>query len=146
MKLKNSTSTQVERSFRKMAEPTQGLLETEDVNLNHGQVTWTTPELAAPLLTTTPHQREDVSALDRFNVHWCPTRRVFSGTGLELQLPTRTTQPTSRIGTWTSTFAGLKEDTCTKDSLAADPTLKELSFLSWLGERERESADFFTEY
>ncbi|GFY17911.1 uncharacterized protein TNCV_3384041 [Trichonephila clavipes] len=36
------------------------------------------------LLTTTPHQREDVSALDRFNVHRCPTRRVFSGTGLEL--------------------------------------------------------------
>ncbi|GFX12449.1 uncharacterized protein TNCV_1697251 [Trichonephila clavipes] len=35
------------------------------------------------LLTTTPHQREDVSALDRFNVHRCPTRRVFSGTGLD---------------------------------------------------------------
>ncbi|GFV84002.1 hypothetical protein TNCV_1480041 [Trichonephila clavipes] len=34
----------------------------------------TTPELAAPLLTTTSHQREDVSALDRFNVHHCPTR------------------------------------------------------------------------
>ncbi|GFS77452.1 hypothetical protein TNCV_4491321 [Trichonephila clavipes] len=43
-----------------------------------------TPELVPPLLTTTPHQREDVSALDRFNVHGCPTRRVFSGTGLEL--------------------------------------------------------------
>ncbi|GFX63517.1 uncharacterized protein TNCV_105241 [Trichonephila clavipes] len=43
-----------------------------------------TPERAPPLLTTTPHQREDVSALDRFNVHRCPTRRVFSGTGLEL--------------------------------------------------------------
>ncbi|GFX93972.1 uncharacterized protein TNCV_3413341 [Trichonephila clavipes] len=43
-----------------------------------------TPELAPPLLTPTPHQREDVSALDRFNVHRCPTRRVFSGTGLEL--------------------------------------------------------------
>ncbi|GFW29209.1 hypothetical protein TNCV_4132841 [Trichonephila clavipes] len=34
------------------------------------------------------------------------------------KLPTRTTQPT--IGTLTSTFAGLKEDTCTKNSLAAD--------------------------
>ncbi|GFV41026.1 uncharacterized protein TNCV_2666171 [Trichonephila clavipes] len=45
-----------------------------------------TPELAPPLLTTTPHQREDVSALDRFNVHRCPTRRVFSGTGLEPEL------------------------------------------------------------
>ncbi|GFU06172.1 uncharacterized protein TNCV_4764901 [Trichonephila clavipes] len=54
------------------------------VILNHGQVTWTTPELAPPLLSTTPHQREDVSALDRFNVHRCPTRRVFSGTGIEL--------------------------------------------------------------
>ncbi|GFY02902.1 uncharacterized protein TNCV_3507821 [Trichonephila clavipes] len=62
---------------------TRGLLATDHVILNHGQVTWTTPELAPPLLTTTPHQREDVSALDRFNVHRCPTRRVFSGTGLE---------------------------------------------------------------
>ncbi|GFY10085.1 uncharacterized protein TNCV_1946301 [Trichonephila clavipes] len=62
---------------------TRGLLATDHVILNHGQVTWTTPELAPPLLTTTPHQRQDVSALDRFNVHRCPTRRVFSGTGLE---------------------------------------------------------------
>ncbi|GFT42166.1 uncharacterized protein TNCV_1008451 [Trichonephila clavipes] len=62
----------------------EGFLATDHVILNHGQVTWTTPELAPPLLTTTPHQREDVSALDRFNVHRCPTRRVFSGTGLEL--------------------------------------------------------------
>ncbi|GFV45628.1 uncharacterized protein TNCV_326201 [Trichonephila clavipes] len=62
---------------------TRGLLATDHVILNHGQVTWTTPELAPPLLTTTPHQREDVSALDRFNVHRCPTRRVFSGTELE---------------------------------------------------------------
>ncbi|GFV79008.1 uncharacterized protein TNCV_4347671 [Trichonephila clavipes] len=63
---------------------TRGLLATDQVILNHGQVTWTTPELAPPLLTTTPHQREDVSALDRFNVHRCPTRRDFSGTGIEL--------------------------------------------------------------
>ncbi|GFW22606.1 uncharacterized protein TNCV_2764181 [Trichonephila clavipes] len=62
---------------------TRGLLATDHVILNHGQVTWTTPELAPPLLTTPPHQGEDVSALDRFNVHRCPTRRVFSGTGLE---------------------------------------------------------------
>ncbi|GFU68073.1 uncharacterized protein TNCV_2824161 [Trichonephila clavipes] len=58
---------------------TRGLLATD-----HGQVTWTTPKLAPLLLTTTPHQREDVSALDRFNVHGCPTRRFFSRTGLEL--------------------------------------------------------------
>ncbi|GFU66791.1 uncharacterized protein TNCV_1233241 [Trichonephila clavipes] len=63
--------------------PTRGLLATDHVILNHGQMTWTTPELALPLLTTTPHQREDFSALGRFNVHRCPTRRVFSDTGLE---------------------------------------------------------------
>ncbi|GFX47050.1 hypothetical protein TNCV_316721 [Trichonephila clavipes] len=34
--------------------------------------------------------------------------------------PQMTTQPTSHIGTVTSTFAGLKEDMCSKDSLAAD--------------------------
>ncbi|GFX94054.1 hypothetical protein TNCV_3414161 [Trichonephila clavipes] len=44
----------------------------------------TAHELASPLLTITPHQREDVSAIDRFNVHSCPTRWVFSGTGHEL--------------------------------------------------------------
>ncbi|GFU18089.1 uncharacterized protein TNCV_1446451 [Trichonephila clavipes] len=62
---------------------TRGLLATDHVILNHGQVTWTTPELAPPLLTTTPHQQEDVSALDRFSVHRCPTRLILSGTGLE---------------------------------------------------------------
>ncbi|GFU51308.1 uncharacterized protein TNCV_2535641 [Trichonephila clavipes] len=56
---------------------TRGLLVTDHVILNHGQETWTTPELAPPLLITTPHQREDVSALDRFSVHRYPTRRVF---------------------------------------------------------------------
>ncbi|GFS88834.1 uncharacterized protein TNCV_1000441 [Trichonephila clavipes] len=66
------------------APATLWLLATDHVILNHGQVTWTTPEMAPPLLTTTPDQREDVSALDRFSVHRCPTRRVFSGTGLEL--------------------------------------------------------------
>ncbi|GFS86027.1 uncharacterized protein TNCV_1220141 [Trichonephila clavipes] len=63
---------------------TRGLLALDHVILNHGQMTRTTSELAPHLLTTTPHQREDVSALGRFNVHRCPTRRVFSGTGLEL--------------------------------------------------------------
>ncbi|GFX85058.1 uncharacterized protein TNCV_4998871 [Trichonephila clavipes] len=53
---------------------TSGLLAMDYIILNHGQVTWMTPELAPPLLTTTPHQRKDVSALDRFNVHRCPTR------------------------------------------------------------------------
>ncbi|GFU15724.1 uncharacterized protein TNCV_2367031 [Trichonephila clavipes] len=58
---------------------TRGLLATDHVILNHGQVTWTTPELAPPLLTTTPHQREDVSALDRFNVH----RQIIGYEGVE---------------------------------------------------------------
>ncbi|GFW87261.1 uncharacterized protein TNCV_4313841 [Trichonephila clavipes] len=62
----------------------RGLLATDHVILNHGQVTWTTSELAPNLLTTTPHQREDVSALDKYSVHRCPTRWVFSGTGPEL--------------------------------------------------------------
>ncbi|GFV85981.1 hypothetical protein TNCV_203611 [Trichonephila clavipes] len=31
----------------------------DHVILNHGQVTWTTPELARPLLTITPYQRDD---------------------------------------------------------------------------------------
>ncbi|GFU23782.1 uncharacterized protein TNCV_1205161 [Trichonephila clavipes] len=72
------------RLFQHLHMTTRGLLATDHVILNHGQVTWTTPELAPPLLTTTPHQREDVSALDRFNRHRCPTRRGFSGTGFEL--------------------------------------------------------------
>ncbi|GFX51775.1 uncharacterized protein TNCV_5014771 [Trichonephila clavipes] len=38
----------------------------------------------AGLLAIAPHELEDVSALDRFNVHRCPTQRVLSGTGLEL--------------------------------------------------------------
>ncbi|GFX56754.1 uncharacterized protein TNCV_495021 [Trichonephila clavipes] len=45
---------------------------TDHVILNHGQVSWMTPELAPPLLTTTPHQREDVSTLDRFSTDGLP--------------------------------------------------------------------------
>ncbi|GFX48076.1 hypothetical protein TNCV_4114111 [Trichonephila clavipes] len=46
-----------------------------------------TPELALPLLTTTPHQRENVSALDRraslpytagLQWHWARTREKAS--------------------------------------------------------------------
>ncbi|GFW72377.1 uncharacterized protein TNCV_704141 [Trichonephila clavipes] len=56
---------------------TRGLLGTDHVILNHDQVTWTIPELSPPFLTPTSHQREDVSALDRFNVHRCPTQPVW---------------------------------------------------------------------
>ncbi|GFX93931.1 uncharacterized protein TNCV_3412941 [Trichonephila clavipes] len=79
------------------ASATRGLLATGHVILNHGQVTWTTPELAPRLLTTTPQQREDVSTLDRFNVHLCPTRRVFSGTGLEVTSQPRSDTYTTRL-------------------------------------------------
>ncbi|GFW98152.1 hypothetical protein TNCV_2492051 [Trichonephila clavipes] len=34
----------------------------------------TTHELAPPLLNTAPHQRENIGALDRFNVHRSPIR------------------------------------------------------------------------
>ncbi|GFS95202.1 uncharacterized protein TNCV_2705401 [Trichonephila clavipes] len=74
----------VEDSPTEDSPSTRGLLATDHVILNYCQLTWTTPKLAPPLLTTTPYQREDVSALDRFNMHRCPTRRIFSDTGLEL--------------------------------------------------------------
>ncbi|GFX64764.1 uncharacterized protein TNCV_4682391 [Trichonephila clavipes] len=80
----NAINPKEQDSLQERRKSTRGLLATDHVILNHSQVTWTTPELAPPLLTTTPHQQEDVSALDRFNVHRCPTRRVFSGTGIEL--------------------------------------------------------------
>ncbi|GFT84449.1 uncharacterized protein TNCV_3862071 [Trichonephila clavipes] len=53
-------------------------------NIPVNQVTWTTTELAPSLLTTTPHQQEEISDLDRFNVHRCLTRRVFSVNGFDL--------------------------------------------------------------
>ncbi|GFW95556.1 hypothetical protein TNCV_1722541 [Trichonephila clavipes] len=43
-----------ERSEVNSYRSTRGLLATDHVILNPGQVTWTTPELASPLLTTTP--------------------------------------------------------------------------------------------
>ncbi|GFX52429.1 hypothetical protein TNCV_4324461 [Trichonephila clavipes] len=58
----------------------------------------TTPDLAPPLLTTTPHPRKDVSALDRFNVHRFATRQVVSRTGLELMTrPLRSDALTTRL-------------------------------------------------
>ncbi|GFU70899.1 hypothetical protein TNCV_2206161 [Trichonephila clavipes] len=50
-----------------------------------------TLELAPLLLTTTPHQREDVWTLNGFNVHRSSAWQVFNGTGLELV----TSQPRS---------------------------------------------------
>ncbi|GFV21448.1 hypothetical protein TNCV_2372051 [Trichonephila clavipes] len=58
-----------------------------------------TPELESP--SPNYHQREDVSALDRFNVHHCPTRRVFSSTGSELV----TRQATIRFLYYSATVA-----------------------------------------
>ncbi|GFU93571.1 hypothetical protein TNCV_948131 [Trichonephila clavipes] len=58
----------------------RGLLVTDHVILNHGQVTWMTPELApsSPYYHTTPTGGRFSSR--QFNVHRCPTRRIFSGT------------------------------------------------------------------
>ncbi|GFT49934.1 uncharacterized protein TNCV_4175711 [Trichonephila clavipes] len=47
-------------------------------------VKWRGRHLKPPLLTSIPHQREDVSTIDRLNGHRCPTRMVFIGNGLEL--------------------------------------------------------------
>ncbi|GFT59116.1 hypothetical protein TNCV_186811 [Trichonephila clavipes] len=53
------------------------------VNMNQGQVSRKSPELASSLLTSTPMGGR--LSLDIFNVHWTPSsRRVFSGTRLEL--------------------------------------------------------------
>ncbi|GFW54869.1 hypothetical protein TNCV_2655081 [Trichonephila clavipes] len=51
------------------------------------------------------------------------------------KLATRTTQPTSRIRSLTSTFAGLKEDTCTNDSLLINAERGLVFVMAW---RERE--------
>ncbi|GFX90744.1 uncharacterized protein TNCV_3165751 [Trichonephila clavipes] len=80
----NTAHVPTSSEMRNVMKSIRGLLATDHVIFNHGQLKWTTPDLAPPLLTTTPHQREDISALDRFNVHRCPTRWVFSGTGFEL--------------------------------------------------------------
>ncbi|GFW33087.1 uncharacterized protein TNCV_2110171 [Trichonephila clavipes] len=74
--------------------PTRGLLATDHVILNHGQVTWTTPELAP----SSPNYHTIPTGLDRFKVHRCPTGQVFSGTGLELMtcLPCSDTLTTGR--------------------------------------------------
>ncbi|GFU71386.1 hypothetical protein TNCV_2584571 [Trichonephila clavipes] len=53
----------------------------EPRNLNHGQVTWSTPELAPPLLTTTNGRTVQLST-DLTCI--AALRRVFSGTQLEL--------------------------------------------------------------
>ncbi|GFY11935.1 long-chain-fatty-acid--CoA ligase 4 [Trichonephila clavipes] len=45
--------------------------------LNHGQVMWTVPELApTPLLTITPHQREDSKLEDDRDPYSCYVRQV----------------------------------------------------------------------
>ncbi|GFV41828.1 uncharacterized protein TNCV_3629791 [Trichonephila clavipes] len=95
----------VERGFefQRRQGSTRGLLVTDHVILNQGQVTWTTPELAPPLLAITPHQRKDVLALDRINVH------RFSGTGFELV----TRQATIRYLYHSATAATLSFDTVT---------------------------------
>ncbi|GFW01653.1 hypothetical protein TNCV_4085681 [Trichonephila clavipes] len=62
-RLRHLTDVQNNEAFRQQpswclkGQPTRGLLAMDHVILNHGQVMWTTPELAPPLLTTTPTGR-----------------------------------------------------------------------------------------
>ncbi|GFX99507.1 uncharacterized protein TNCV_3039821 [Trichonephila clavipes] len=60
------------------------LISPYSVFTGHGQMTWTTTELETPSPNYDTTPREGVSVLDQFNMHRCPTRRVFGGTGLEL--------------------------------------------------------------
>ncbi|GFS99554.1 uncharacterized protein TNCV_2802831 [Trichonephila clavipes] len=69
--------------LRHTGKTTRGLLVTDPVILNHGQVTWTTPQLA-PLYPNYHTNGRTFQFSTALNVHRCPTRRVFSGTGLEL--------------------------------------------------------------
>ncbi|GFV92391.1 integrase catalytic domain-containing protein [Trichonephila clavipes] len=77
------SSFEREGIFTSHCSATRGLLVTDLVIFNHGQVTRTTPELTPPS-PITPHQRKEVWALDRFKVHRSPTRWIFSGNRLEL--------------------------------------------------------------
>ncbi|GFV11709.1 uncharacterized protein TNCV_976981 [Trichonephila clavipes] len=67
---------------------TRRLLATDLVILNPGQVMWTTPELAPPLLTTTPTG----GCLSSRQKHRSATRWVFGGTRLDA-LTTRLRRP-----------------------------------------------------
>ncbi|GBM80213.1 hypothetical protein AVEN_203725-1 [Araneus ventricosus] len=57
--------------LRSVLKQHDGYFRTDLAILNHGQMTRTTPELAPPLQTSTPHQREDV---------W-PLRMILRATG-----------------------------------------------------------------
>ncbi|GFT64019.1 transposable element Tcb2 transposase [Trichonephila clavipes] len=73
-----------------------------------------TPTLATHLLTTTPHQREDVSALDRSNVHRCPTWRVLQPTASSAAIQAQVAPSLGPLCLLES-----YEDTLLKDSLGS---------------------------
>ncbi|GFX43200.1 uncharacterized protein TNCV_2389081 [Trichonephila clavipes] len=102
------------------------------VILNHGQVTWKTLEVAPSLLTTTPHQWDDVSALDTFNVHRCPT---LSGTGLELVTKQATIRYLYHSATAESYRSGIGVPSCIKcyTSLTSDRNCLETRLCDFLG-------------
>ncbi|GFU90237.1 retrovirus-related Pol polyprotein from transposon RE1 [Trichonephila clavipes] len=56
----------------------------EPRNFEPDQVTWTTRELAPSSSNYHTTPREDITVLNRFNVHRCPTRWIFRGTGFKL--------------------------------------------------------------
>ncbi|PRD20975.1 UNVERIFIED_CONTAM: hypothetical protein NCL1_53128 [Trichonephila clavipes] len=63
---------------------TRGLLATDLVILNHGQVTRMTPELTPTILTTTPHQRETFELSTDLTCNSPHHGGSLSGTELEL--------------------------------------------------------------
>ncbi|GFW87364.1 uncharacterized protein TNCV_1267371 [Trichonephila clavipes] len=112
---------------------TQGLLVKDFVILKNGQVTSMTPELEPSLLTTIPYQRKDVCALDRFNVHHSPTRKMehqMDGmeqrrSNLELSQSYKESGIVNFINiqriSWAGHFIRMNEDSTTKNVFNAQP-------------------------
>ncbi|GFY25649.1 hypothetical protein TNCV_2487691 [Trichonephila clavipes] len=74
------------------------------------------------MLTTTSHQREEVSALDRFKAHRCPTRWVFSDTG------TRDKALTTRLP-WPRSLC--EKEKATRGLLATDHVILNHGQVTW---------------
>ncbi|GBM13752.1 hypothetical protein AVEN_90016-1 [Araneus ventricosus] len=81
-------SSLVYSNYCAVFEVKRGYFGTDLVILNHGQITRTTPELASPLQTSAPHQREDVwpHTYD-LTCNRSTTRLILSGIGFRTWSP-----------------------------------------------------------
>ncbi|GFT57215.1 hypothetical protein TNCV_1692221 [Trichonephila clavipes] len=88
---------------------TRGLLATDHVILNHGQVTWTTPEMAPPLLTTTPTggrfssqqmQRASLPYTAGLWCYWARTRDQASHDPIPIPLGYRGPRRHQKLSIW----------------------------------------------